>query len=271
MVALTFLGDVPEADEDTTLASKLALRAGYLRCDQGRFDEALTLNQEAVEGFRATGDEHLVGCALLDRALVFHRSGRTERSVPILARAVESIDRERDPRCHLAAVHNMAVYLQRLARSESELEEALHWLRLAILEHEKLPERVNLLKLRSLAALCRASLAGASLGHGSQTHGSRSERSRARAELLTVRDEFRQLGATSHEAVILLQQAQLALEDGDEAELARLASEVFHLASRLPRDDAARRSLLRFHAASRRRAVTLALLADAVARIEDRG
>lgn len=257
MVALTFLADAPE--ERCTLGSRLTLRAAYLRCDQGRFDEALELNREAVEGFRAAQDEHLVGCALLDRALVFHRSGRTERAIQILAQAVDSIDRERDPRCYLAAVHNMAVYLQRIARTEEDMEEALHWLRLAMAEHEQTPERIHLLKLRSLAALCRAGL----------DQGGR-ERARFRAELLAVRDEFRDLGATAHEAVILLHQAQLAVEDGDEEELDRLAGEVFSLASRLPKDDAARESLLGFHAACRRRAVTRTMLTRAVARIEDR-
>ena len=263
-VALTFLGETADdGSVDPTLGPRLALRAAYLRCDQGRFDEALELNRRAVEGFRAARDEHLVGCALLDRALVMHRSGRTDRAVQVLAQAVESIDRERDPRCHLAAVHNMAVYLQRTARSETELVEALHWLRLAMAEHEKLPVRIHLLKLRSLAALCRAAIerSGAEWA---------TERARARAELLAVRDEFRELGATSHEAVILLHQAQLALEDGDADELDRLAGEVFSLASRLPKDDVAREALLTFHGACRRRAVTLALLAESVRRIEDR-
>lgn len=265
-VALTFLSEVDGDDETGDeagggrgLGPRLTLRAAYLRCDQGRFDEALELNREAVEGFRALGDEHLVGCALLDRALVLHRSGRTDRAIQVLARAVERIERERDPRCHLAAVHNMAVYLQRSARTEPELEEALHWLRLAMAEHERQPARLHQLKLRSLTALCRAGL-------GRRNQG---ERARARAELLAVREEFRQLDATSHEAVILLHQAQLAVEDGDESELARLAGEVFALASRLPKDDAARSELLAFHGACRRRAVTVALLAEAVARIED--
>lgn len=266
-VSLTFLRDAQSGDtedDDVELGSRLMLRAAYLRCDQGRFDEALELNREAVEGLRTLNDEHLVGCALLDRALVLHRSGRTDRAVQVLARAVERIDRERDPRCHLAAVHNMAVYLQRTARSESELEEALHWLRLALAEHETNPARVHQLKLRSLAALCRASLSRAA---GGRSDG---ERARARAELLAVREEFRQLGATSHEAVILLHQAQLAVEDGDDDELARLAGEVFALASRLPKEDAARGELLAFHAACRRRAVTVALLTEAIGRIEDR-
>ena len=265
-VALTFLGEIRGgdlADEEPDLGPQLALRAAYLRCDQGRFDEALQLNREAVESFRALGDEHLVGCALVDRALVLHRSGRTDQAIQVLAQAVERIDRQRDPRCCLAAVHNMAVYLQRSARTETELKEALHWLRLAMAEHDKMPTRLHQLKLRSLAALCRASLSRAS-------GAADGERERARAELTAVRHEFHQTGATSHEAVILLHQAQLAVEDGDEDELARLAGEVFPLASRLPKDEAARGELLAFHGACGRRAVSVALLAEAVARIEDR-
>lgn len=279
-VALAFLAELrgrrePVPDEESAaLAARLALRAAYLRCDQGRFDEALELNREAVEGFRTVGDEHLVGSALLDRALVHHRAGHTERAVQILTGAVERIDRERDPRVYLAAVHNMAVYLERTAHTEVELEEALHWLRLAMAEHERQPQRMHLLKLRSLAALVsarlhRAGIDGSGAAARAENHGARAENHRARAELMAVREAYREMGATAHEAVTLLYQARLALDDGDEAALSRLAGEVFPLASGLPKDDAAREALLGFHAACRRRAVTRAVLAEAVRQVEE--
>lgn len=257
-VALAFLSDAADLYREPDLAPRLAQRASYLRCDQGRFEEALDLNRDAVAGFRGLDDEHLTGCALLDRALIHHRSGRTPRAIQILSQAVEKIDRERSPRHHLAAVHNMAVYLERVAETRAELEEALHWLRLATAEHENMPERMSLLKLRSLAASCTARLGGPNA------------LPRARAELRAVREEFREQGAAAEEAVVLLREAAL-LVDTDAPGLPALAGEVFPLLGRLPKEDVAREALLRFHAACLGRTLTRAVLDELRRRIEHAG
>lgn len=235
-VALRFLEDARDLRRQPQLRPRIAQRAAYLRCDQGRFAEALELNAEAIAAYRSLGDDHLAACALLDRALVHHRAGRTPRAVELLSESLSGIDRRRAPRSYLAAVHNMAVYLQRLAVTRSETEEALHWLHLAIREHSRLPERRSVLKLRTLVALCRADLG---------------KRRRAAGELAVLRRRFAEIGAASHEAVVLLHLVRLALENDDRAEARRLCGEIFPLLGRLERDDSARDTLLAFLAVTR--------------------
>lgn len=235
-VALRFLEDARDLHRQPLLRPRIAQRAAYLRCDQGRFAEALELNAEAVATYRSQGDGHLAACALLDRALFHHRAGRTPRAVELLSESLSGIDRRRAPRSYLAAVHNMAVYLQRIAGTRAETEEALQWLHLAIREHSRLPERRSVLKLRTLVALCRADLG---------------ERRRATDELAVLRRRFAEIGSPSHEALVLLHRVRLALEDDERTEALRLCGEIFPLLGRLERDDSARHTLLAFLAATR--------------------
>lgn len=61
--------------------------------------------------YRQLGEEHLAGRTLITKALYLHYSGRTEEALALNARALASIDKEREPGLVVLAVKNELLYL----------------------------------------------------------------------------------------------------------------------------------------------------------------
>jgi tetratricopeptide (TPR) repeat protein len=87
-------------------AHLLELRASLLRALR-RFDQALRLLNRASAIFLEHGDTHRAGRALLSIGTVHHEDGKPELAIPLLYRAIEMIDPEREPALVLCVWHNL--------------------------------------------------------------------------------------------------------------------------------------------------------------------
>ncbi|MFL6193795.1 MAG: hypothetical protein ACJ75H_06460 [Thermoanaerobaculia bacterium] len=87
-----------------------------LRRAQRQFDEALRLLRRAVNLFLEHGEQHRAGRSLVNLSTVYNYMGRSEDCVPVLARASNLIDSERDPRLLLCTRHNLIFVLAELGR-----------------------------------------------------------------------------------------------------------------------------------------------------------
>ncbi|MCG8455459.1 MAG: hypothetical protein MI919_04190 [Holophagales bacterium] len=209
----------PEEERRVQLAfARLARRASYLCCDQGRYARALELNDDAARGFDLASEPQLCTSTLVDRAFILHRAGKTRQAVPLLIRCLENLDRELEPRAYRTAIHNLAYYLLSCGRGEREELEALGWASLAIRQHPRRPEELGLLKLEALTAL-------AALRLGRADEGTRILR-RAYAG-------FVRLGAAAEQALTLLHLAGRAEESGDAREYRQLAARLAPLLRRM--------------------------------------
>ncbi|MFQ5349795.1 MAG: tetratricopeptide repeat protein, partial [Thermoanaerobaculia bacterium] len=87
--------------------SRLARFLGSLRRQQRRFAESLRWYDRAIRSARAVGDSHLVGRAMLDKAMTLGEAGRPDKEIEGLRQAVRLLDGDRDPRLLLVAQHNL--------------------------------------------------------------------------------------------------------------------------------------------------------------------
>ncbi len=254
-VALAFLSARElEPPLDPFAFASLAQRASYLRCDQGRYPEALDLNEEALDRYRELAATQQMAGALVDRALILGRCGRFRLAMACLVQALSRLDPVASPRSYLAAVHNMAIYLHEGATTREHDLEAKKWLALAARQHARLPERVNLLKLRMLEASIAIRL-------GSVAEGV--------AKLWRAHDGFERLGSVHNQILVLLQLAALSLKSGETREVKRIAGKMFPIFRKLKVDRETSASLMLFCRAAQADAATLDLLDRVTRKVEE--
>lgn len=87
-----------------------------LRREQGRLDEALALLDEMESLYRKVGDDHMVGKALLKRAITLNEQGKTRRAVEVVGRATPLLDPARDAQLPRYARQHLVGYLIALDR-----------------------------------------------------------------------------------------------------------------------------------------------------------
>jgi tetratricopeptide (TPR) repeat protein len=78
-----------------------------LRRGQRQFDEAIRLLQRAVTIFVQYGHHHRAGRSLVKMSTIHHVAGDLEQAIPLLHRALDLIDAEREPRLLLCTRHNL--------------------------------------------------------------------------------------------------------------------------------------------------------------------
>lgn len=245
-VALAFL-DAPElaGGLDPLAHPRLAQRAANLRSDQGRFEEALDLIDEAFSEFERYGAMDKATVALVDRGVILGSSGRKAEALTCLGKALDRLDPLTSSRNFVAAVHNTAVYLYEIAADPDADRLALEWLKLADRCHAALPEGLSLLKLRSLKALTLIRLGG--LDEGIR-------------ELWETQERCRQLGALYEQAIILLHLAAVYLGEGLTDEVKRVAGQLFPVFRSLEIDREASAALMLFYTAAHADSATLDLI-----------
>ncbi len=255
-VALRFLpaGEL-ESTIDPLARPRLAQRASYLRCDQGRFDEALDLNEEAMQAYRELDAFQQLAGSLVDRSLILGRQGRTEQAVECLIRALYLLDPSLSPRSYLAAIHNMTLYLCERARTRQDLLEVCRWARLAARQHARFPEDVHLSKLRLLEGAIAIRL-------GSTDEGLR--------KLWQAHDGFERLGSVHNQTVVLLQLAQVAMARGATRDVKRIAGRLLPIFRKLEVDRETSATLMLFYKAAQAEAATQELLQQALGRVGER-
>jgi tetratricopeptide (TPR) repeat protein len=79
-----------------------------LRRVERRFEDAIRLAQRAIRVFRKAGESHRVGKTLVTLSTTYTYRGDPAAAISLLQQASPLIDRERDPRLALCAMHNLA-------------------------------------------------------------------------------------------------------------------------------------------------------------------
>ena len=96
-----------EGTGDPVLRATLLARMLSLRIFQRRFEEAVSLAEEAGRIYRAIGDTHSVASTMVQKSIAQIYSGEPEAAVATLNRAIPLIGHQGDPRLLLAACHNL--------------------------------------------------------------------------------------------------------------------------------------------------------------------
>lgn len=109
----------------------------------GRYEEAVAVQERLVRLHTRMGDDSQVGTLLVSLANYHFRSGDRRRAIAVAMRAVGMLDAESDPRLALAVRHNLVMYLH----EDGRFEEALAVLAKLKPEYAKLGDRINLLRL----------------------------------------------------------------------------------------------------------------------------
>src|SRR6185436_1102934 len=110
-----------EGTGDPPLRAALLERVAALRIYQRRFDQAISVADEAGLIFRELGEASAAASTMVQKAIAQIYSGRTEAAVLTLNRAIPLIDNEGDPHLLLAACHNLIRCYIDLERPEQAL------------------------------------------------------------------------------------------------------------------------------------------------------
>ncbi len=101
----------PAGTRDRLERARLLALEASLRRAQRRLAEADSLLRRAVAIYRQAGERHLLGEAILARALVCKEAGEPEAAIALLREADRLIDPQRNPRLELCLRHNLADWL----------------------------------------------------------------------------------------------------------------------------------------------------------------
>lgn len=96
-----------EGTGDPPLRAAILRRKVSLRYFQHRFDEAITLADEAIRIYRELGESHPVASTMIQKATSQIYAGETDAAVLTLNRAIPLIDHEGDPYLLLVGCHNL--------------------------------------------------------------------------------------------------------------------------------------------------------------------
>lgn len=129
-------------------ADLLGLQASYF-IDQRRFPEAEAALVRVIALCHDAEHRHEEGRALVNLARLRYEEGRAEEAVPLLERAAEIVDAEREPRLLLIARRNLVIALSEAGRPEEALARLPAIRRLAR-DHADAPERRRLLWTQGL-------------------------------------------------------------------------------------------------------------------------
>lgn len=178
-----------------------------LRRGQRNFERALQLLDEAVTIFLGNGARHRAGRSIVKISVVHYHAGENEEAISALARAIELIDPEREPRLLLCARHNLTGYIAEAGRYQEALE----------LYHGTRPLYRDFVDAWTQNR--RKWLKG-KIDHGL------GRTTAAEALFRAARDGFLAEGIPYDTALVSLDLAQLYAEQGRTAELKRLAEEM---------------------------------------------
>lgn len=246
-LALSFL-DLGTGDP-LARAEVLDLKAS-LRRDQRRFSESIHLLEQATRAYHRAGDEHLVGRALLKKALVLNDSGDPEKSIRVLRQAGGMVDSSREPRLSFVVSQQLAWFLVQLGR----FDEAASVLPLARQTAQEVGTRFDRLRLTWTEALVL-------VGQGNEAAGE--------ALLLECRTGYIQEQLGHDAALVSLDLALLYLRQGRTSETRQLAVEMLPIFQSRDIHREALAALMVFRRAAELEAATTNMVED-IARVVER-
>jgi tetratricopeptide (TPR) repeat protein len=230
-----------EGTQDDLLQARLAdVRASFL-ADRRRFDDAGAALDTVYAIYQRRGDRHLAGRALISKGIYVGYGGDPDEAIRLLREGLSLIKAERDPGLVYAALHNQAAFLLTSGR----LREARALLWKAPSSSEALGGRVNLLKIRWLAAQIDAELGD--LGRAEQT-------------LCEVKQGFEEAGLYYKAALVSLERVTVLIQQERHEEARDLVVEVLGVFKVLRISREALGSLLLLDRAFEEQAVTGAVV-----------
>jgi tetratricopeptide (TPR) repeat protein len=193
-------GDPLARAELLTLKASLA---GYC----GRFEEALGLLNRAAAIYRHLGEHHLHGRTLLKKGTILGNVGQHPAALRLIRRSIDLIDPTREPRLIVCATHNLIWFLHESGQ-EGEVTACLDGARRL---YEKAGDRRHLNRLLWL--------------EGKLASGSRE----AEGALLAAREGLAREGLAYEAALAAMDLAVLYVQERREADMRRLADQIYPL------------------------------------------
>jgi tetratricopeptide (TPR) repeat protein len=220
-----------------------------LRYTERRLDDAHRLLDRAIALFEGVGDDHLVGRAILQKGRLLERGGNPDEAIRADRRALQLLDRNRDPRLVQIAEHSLVVDLNEAGRHE----EALALLVKLRATYRGSHDRILLLRLtwtEGKIELARGRLAEAG------------------SAFVKVRSAFIEEGIPIEVALASLDLAIVYHHQRRTTEMKQLAAEMLAIFCSLRIQREAIAALLTFQKAVEMEAVTLGLIAELAAYLE---
>ena len=184
----------------------LSLRASLLRV-QAKFSQAMSLLRRAIEIFEGAGETHQAGRCLVQLSAIYVNNCDPAEAVPLVERAMDLIDKAREPQLEFFAWNNLIIAFAQVGRNL----EAAHLLSrtLALYEQSPIP-----------SARARLSWAKGKIARGyGQFH-------EAEENLIAARTGFLSVGILCEAAVVSLELASLYHDQGRSADIRLLAEEL---------------------------------------------
>jgi tetratricopeptide (TPR) repeat protein len=224
-----------------SLLARMADLSASLFCDQRRFTEAFQMLDTAHGLYQRLGAAHDAGRVLVMKGLFTGYTGNAEEGLQILARALTTIDRDRDPRLAFHVLHNILLFRVELA----EFEEARRQLQRMRPLYERHAGPNEWVKLRSIEGKIAAGLG---------------DLPRAEELFRGVRRDLDAAGLGYQAAIISMDLAAVCLRLGKKAEVRQLVGEMVATFRSLGVEREAMASLLMLTEAVEQDQATLELL-----------
>jgi tetratricopeptide (TPR) repeat protein len=192
---------------DPLLAARIGDLYASLHSDQRRFSEAARILHLVQAAYRAVGDDHLAGRALISRGSVLGNAGQPREALAAICDGLGLVDLDREPELELLALHNMVFSLV----ETGEYRQARIVLGKIRPLYRRQGDDLNLLRLRWLEGKIDSGLG---------------ELGVAESHFEAVRQGFAERGQTYDEALVGLDLAMLWARQGRRAEVAKLAADL---------------------------------------------
>jgi tetratricopeptide (TPR) repeat protein len=221
--------------------AQILLLKSSLRGVQQRFAEAFRLLDRTVAIARKCNDSQLRGKALVTRGFFYGMANDLEAAIRSLRAGIRVLDPAADPRLHLAAQHNLILFLSESGRND----EAMRLLDSSRPLYHEVGDQMGLLRLRWLEGKIASSL------------GRFAE---AEHILRDVRQELIERDLGFDTALLSLDLASLYATQGRSAEMRRLAAEMLPIFKSRDIHREAIAALFLFQKAAEMERVTLGLI-----------
>jgi tetratricopeptide (TPR) repeat protein len=228
---------------DPLLEARVLDLTASLRVAQRRFTEAQRLLDRTYAMYRTVGDRHLAGRALISKGIYKTYQQDTAAALDLLREGLRLIDRRREPKLTLAALHDLLwlmVDRGEYRRARRELFENLDL-------YQRDGDPLNLLKKRWLEGRIAAGLG---------------DLDRAEAALRQVREGLSRLRLSYKAAIAGLELGAVWLRQGRTAEVRGLVGETIAVFKMLGIAREALGALILLRSACEQEYVTLEFLAD---------
>jgi tetratricopeptide (TPR) repeat protein len=239
-----------EGTHDPLDRALLSRFQAHLMRARRRFAEAQRLQKRAVSLYRQCGETALAARVLADQGIGALYAGDPEKAMPLFEEALKLLDLKHDPRMAAAIRHNLAHCLSDLGLHDK----ALRLLRRVRAIYRNLGDELSLVRLRWL--------------EGKVLHGLGQE-SLAEEALLEAREAFIDHDIAYDAALVSLDLASIYAAQGQPRKVRRLAEQMLPIFQSRDVHREALAALILFREAAKAERVTLALIREIGAYLEE--